>query len=176
MNSEIHLDKNLSKYETKLQTNSISDYIKNRLSYYKKNHFEDNFFTLTKTLNKNSNMPIELTIRSINIMFKKANQDSNSYLNEYDFYLPFEFLPIFYSLRFNSLIKFLAFYLKINFEEQSNEITFNKNEFNYMMNNFSEFNFEKDHVMLTVDHKKLYKLSWLTSNNMYDVIIKYMDV
>ena len=121
-------------------------------------------------------MPIELTIRSINIMFKKANQDSNSYLNEYDFYLPFEFLPIFYSLRFNSLIKFLAFYLKINFEEQSNEITFNKNEFNYMMNNFSEFNFEKDHVMLTVDHKKLYKLSWLTSNNMYDVIIKYMDV
>ena len=110
MNSvEIHMSKSIETYDAKVGNKSLSDFLKNSLNYLKKNNINDKTTTYTKTLNKKTNQPFEITIKSLNITFQLNNKDSNHKQIVYDFYLPFDFLPVFYSLDFKSFVKLYSF-------------------------------------------------------------------
>jgi len=75
---------------------------------------------------------------------------------------------LFYIMETTTLEKFLAFYLKLDFDEKKS-IIFDQNRFLFMLNTFTEFDL-KD--FSPVNQKKVHKLAWLTNNHVYDVVIK----
>lgn len=171
MNSiELYINMPLDSYEVKINSQIIKETIKAKINYYKYNEIKDKTTYLSKTFNENTSSHIEITVKSINILFQYLNKKTNIQTNLYEFMLPFEFLPIFYSMNDSTFIKFLAFYIQIDLDSPFKDVAFNQPNFNLMLNTFNEF--QSDYISHPISHKKVFKFNWLTKDNVFDVIVK----
>jgi hypothetical protein len=177
MNSvELYINKSLDTYDPRIDKKTISEYIHHKVDFFKHNLLEDNSSHHTKTFNEGTGHQIDITVKSINIIFQLTNKNSNVHQTVFDFFLPFELLPLYYSLNFITFHKFIAFYIKLKFEGPFKEVIFNDKNFKYMMSYFSELKFEKDTFLSPASHRKVYKFPWIIESIVYDVIIKYISI
>jgi len=173
MNSiELYINKPLDNFDPKITPQIVKELLKEKINYYKKREITDKKTYFNKVFNEATNSHIEITIKSINIIFQVLNKKTNIQQTVHEFMLPIEFLPIFYAIDESTFLKFLAFFVEIDLEFLLKDSVFNYQNFNYMLNNFAEF--ELDKVGNPVNHKKVFKFSWLTKNNVFDVIVKYL--
>jgi|LauGreDrversion4_2_1035121.scaffolds.fasta_scaffold613169_1 hypothetical protein len=172
MNSiELYINKPLDNYNPKITNQAMKEIMKEKINYYKTYEITDKKTYYNKVFNEETNSHIEITIKSVNIIFQVLNKKTNIQQTVHEIPLPLEILPLFYAMDESTFLKFLAFYIEIDLEFLLKDSIFNYKNFNYMLNNFPEF--ELDKIGLPVNHKKVFKFSWITKDNIFDVIVKY---
>ena len=104
------------------------------------------------------------------ISFFNCSKYSKQSNFDFEVYLPLSLLPILYVLNQDPLMKFICFSLNLS---NLNKADFNSKALGYLLNNMNELNkfFDEKNNFSLIKQRKVLKFKWITSTDLFDVLI-----